>query len=185
MTEKEMYILLCSVIADGLLTVYNLDDTAVDVRQGYQPRITGTPSGGAVLLTNQPSRRFGFLKRTDVWDDNTQTMVHTETQVMTTQFQAGALWPQNPDAVDAETSPTAADLLGYVARIIQSDAGREAIRAGGATILRVTDIENPNFKDERDQFESSPNFLFTLCHTVVDVSTTPFVDHADPDLVAI
>lgn len=185
MTEKEMYILLCSVIADGLLTVYGLNGTEVDVRQGYQPKITGAPSMGAVLLTNQPSRRFGFLQRTDVWDSVNSVMVHTETQIMTTQFQAGALLPQDPAAVDAETSPTAADLLGFAARILQSDAGRAALVSGGASILRVTDIQNPNFKDERDQFESSPNFLFTLCHKVVDVSTTPVVDHADGNPVAV
>jgi hypothetical protein len=183
MTEKEMYILLQSIITDGLLTVFSLPN--VDVRQGDQPTIQGTPSGPAVILTNQPARRFGFLKRADEWNTGSQTMVHTETQIMTTQFQVGALWPQDVQAVDAETSPTAADLVNYVARIIQSDAGREALRAGGATILRVTDIQNPNFKDERDQFESSPSFLFTLCHQFVDVSTTPVVDHADPDLVAI
>lgn len=185
MTEKQLYTLLCTVIADGLLTMFGLDGTAVNVRQGYQPTIQGRPGGPAVLLTNQPARRYGFLGRTDVWDDNTQTMVHTETQVMTTQFQVGALWPQNPLAEDAETSPTAGDLVNYATRIIQSDAGREALKTGGASILRVTDIQNPNFKNDRDQFESSPSFTFTVCHTFVDVSTTPVVDQADGTPVAI
>lgn len=185
MTEKEMYTLLISVLTDGMLTMFGLDANAVDVRQGYQPKIIGAPTGAAVLLTNQPGRRYGFLQRTDVWDTVNSVMVHTETQIMTTQFQAGALLPQDPAADDAETSPTAADLLGYAARILQSDGGRAVLAAGGATILRITDIQNPNFKDERDQFESSPNFLFTLCHRVVDVSTTPVVDHADGNPVAV
>lgn len=182
MTEKELYTLLCTVINNGLAGVAAY--TGTDVRQADQSSKQGRPTGPTVLISNQPQRRYGFLRRDDKWDSIAAMMVHTETQVMETTFQVGALFEQDPAAVDAATSPTAADLLNYVARILQSDSGRAAIIAGGADILRITDLRTPYFKNDRKNFEASPSFDFTLTHTFVDVSNLPVVDKFTPAVVA-
>jgi hypothetical protein len=181
-TEKELYSLLCTVISNGLQGVGAY--AGVDCRQADQPSKQGRPTGPAVLLSNQPQRRYGFVRRDDRWDSLASIMVHTETQIMETTFQAGALFEQDPKAADAATSPTAGDLLNYVARILQSDAGRAALIAGGADIERITDIRTPYFKNDRENFEASPSFDFTLIHTFVDVSSVPVVSKFTPAVVA-
>lgn len=181
MTENQMYTALIATINAGLTLAAVAD---VDVRQAYQPSITGRPPSPAILFSNQPSQRYGFLKRDDVWDLTTQTMTHIETQVMTTTFQCGALAEQNPSA-DPATALTAGDLVSRAARILQSDAGREQLRAAGLGILRITEIRAPYFKNDQDTFEASPSFDFTLTHLLVDMSPGVPVATADGTLAAI
>ena len=56
---------------------------------------------------------------------------------------------------------------------MQSDATRAILNASGVGILRVTDIINPYFVDDRDNFEASPSFDFVLTYQNVRVSTSP------------
>lgn len=183
MTEKELFTLLGTVLTSALAARYA--PTVIDVRQADQPSLQGRPSGPAVLLSNQPAVRYGFLKREDKWDHNAELMVHTETQIMLTTFQCGALWPQDPKALDASTSPTASDLVDFAAMVLQSDVVRYVLNGAGVGVLRVTDVRRPYMKDDQDRFEASPSFDFTLTHRLVVVSATPIVDRTTPNLVAI
>lgn len=165
MTENQLYALLQVTLTDGLVAT-NLP--SVDVRQAYQPSITGRPIGPAVLLSNQPSQRYGFLKRDDVWDAEAGRMIHTETQIWTTTFQCGALAEQTP-SVDPALALTAGDLVRRASTILQSDAGRGQLQAGGAGVLRITEVRAPYFKNDQDTFEASPSFDFTLCYVQADI----------------
>jgi hypothetical protein len=45
--------------------------------------------------------------------------------------------------------------------------GREFInilQVAGVALLKISDIRNPYFKDDRDQFQASPSFDFTLIY---------------------
>jgi hypothetical protein len=48
--------------------------------------------------------------------------------------------------------------------IMQGSQFIEALKAQGFGIMRITDLRNPYFKDERDQFQASPSFDFTLSY---------------------
>lgn len=175
MTEAELYTLLGATLAAGFAR-FALP-LEVDVRQAFQPRVQGTPTGAAVLLSNVSTRRYGFLARNDEWlpDEDPPVMRHTETQAMQVKIQCNALSPPAPPPAVLPVL-TAADLVNYAAAVLQSDAGRLQLQAAGVGIERITDIRQPNFKDDRDQFEASPSFDFVLDFNWSLVTNTPIVD---------
>lgn len=176
MTEKELYTLIIYVLETGLAALPAPWPT-VDVRQLYQPTIVGTPSGPFLGLSNQPLRRYGFLKRTDRYngDDLDPKTIHTETQKWVCIFQVNAQWKQDPEADDFATVPTAGDLARRASSILQSDAGREILALGGVGIERITDVREPPFTDDSDEFEYSPSFDFTINFDQSDVTEIPIL----------
>lgn len=184
MTESDLYTLVIMTITAGLATL-NLGG-AVDVRQAYQPRIEGAPEGAAILLSNVSTRRYGFVRRQDDWRDDLipPVMRHTETQAMQVRLQCNALSPPDPPPADLPAY-TAADLVNYAAAILQGDAGRLQLQAQGVGIERITDIRQPYFKDDRDQFEASPSFDFVLDFNWSLVTDTPIVDATELRIVRV
>ena len=169
--ELFLPIINAALLADGY--------QGVNTKQSYQPTIQGVNTGPTVYFYKISDRRYGFLRRTDVWDIDALEMVHSEVQQYTTTFQVSALVRQNPSNVNTYT---ASDLVNEVAAIMQSDSTRQQLRAKGVYILRVEDIANPYFSDDRDQFEASPSFDFTLTHDMIRVSTIQAVDSVTLDI---
>lgn len=175
MTESDLYALFKKVLGDGL-TLANF--SGVLVRQSYQPRTTGTPTGPTLFLSNMPWHRYGFLQRKDEAAVGVAGTRHTEAQVMETTFQCGASVPPAPPPA-ALPGYTAMDLCYRASAILQSDAGRTALRVGGVGIERITEIRAPYFKDDRDQFEASPSFDFVVTFTQTDVTESPVITATD------
>lgn len=170
MTDNQLIQLFLPIIQAGLIAD---GFTNVITKQANQPTQQGVNSGPTVYFFKVASKRYGFLGRLDQWDSVSTTMVHTESQYYETTFQISALVRQLP------TTPnqyTASDLVNEVASIIQSDNARDILNASGVGILRVTDISNPYFVDDRDQFEASPSFDFVLTSQASRVGTTPVVE---------
>jgi hypothetical protein len=109
-------------------------------------------------------------------------MVHTELQYFETIFQMSALVLQEPKY---PALPTASDLVNEVASIMQSDNTRVILNASGVGILRVSEVLNPYFVDDRDNFEASPSFDFTLVYENTRLSTTPIINTFVPNFIAI
>lgn len=146
----------------------------VDVRNWYQRRVQGAPPGMALLLSNVNAHRYGFLGRDDRWDADAGSEMHTEIQAMEMAIQCTAQSPAPPP--NHPLPPYAAsDLARFGATILASDAGRAQLRAYGFGIERITDIRQPYFKDEADQFEQVPSFDFVLTFNQVERTTTPVV----------
>jgi len=157
-------IMQAGLIADGFTTTV--------VKQSNQPTAQGIPTAPMVYFSKVYNKRYGFLGRKDVWDENALEFVHTESQYYETAFQVSALVLQNPTDL---TIPTASDLVNEVASIMQSDSTRDILNKSGVGILRITDVTNPYFVDDRDNFEASPSFSFTLTYLNTRVTTTPKV----------
>lgn len=155
-------IINAQLIADGF--------TGVVVKQSAQPTAQGVPTAPIVFFHKVGNRRYGFLKRKDTWDSVNSSFVHNENQYIETTFQVSALALQDVNDI---TKPTASDLINEVASIMQSDSTRDILNQSGIGILRVTDITNPYFIDDRDNFEASPTFDFTLVYLNTRESTSP------------
>lgn len=173
MLDKELTILIIATIKAGLAA---RGINGVAVMQGNQPTQQGVPTGPMVALYQFPSRRYGWMRRADVWvppvGEVAGYMAHQEVQKMETTFQVTALYPQLPENTGGLT---ACDLANTVADILQSDAGLAQLRAVNAGIYRVTDIRLTAFVDDRDRFEYSPNFDFTVTHQNERVTMNPAV----------
>lgn len=164
--------LFLPIIQDGLI---NDGFTTVSVKQGNQPTMQGVNTNPTVYFFKIHSKRYGFLGRKDVWDSNSSTMIHTESQYFESTWQMQALYLQNPSTPNQFT---ASDLIQEVTDILQSDNTRFILNNSGVGVLRISDIINPYFTDDRDNFEANPSFDITFTYqnfrNSIDPSFTTF-----------
>lgn len=152
------------------------------IAQAFQPTMEGTNTVPTAYIYKIGDRRYGFLQRSDQWSSGSGSIVHTEDQKYETTFQLSALATQNPAT---PTQMTASDLLNLCASILQSDVSIAAFQAAGVGIERITDVRNPYFLDDRQQYEASPSFDFVMVHDQIITTTTPVLQEIDVGLYPI
>jgi len=176
-TDNQIIQIFLPIIQNGLITD---GFTGVTVKQSNQPTQQGIPTTPTVYFFKVSNKRYGFLGRHDEWKVN--QMLHHESQYMEITFQIMALVLQYPITPNQYT---ASDLVNEVASIMQSDNTRDILNQSGIGILRVTDISNPYFVDDRDQFEASPSFDFTLTYQDDRVSNIAIIDEYDYQILTV
>lgn len=157
-------IIKAELIADGF--------TNVMVQQMQQPTQQPIPSGPAVYFQKIYDHRYGWGMTYAKWNTTNSQEENHEPQWHETTFQVSALVVPN---VLTPNQYTAADLANEVASIMQSEATRVTLMAQNVGVLRVSEITNPYFQDDRDQFEATPSFDFILTHLQTRISTIPVV----------
>ncbi len=134
----------------------------VTVRQSYQPTQQGADTGATLYFFKVGDKRIGHPNRKSEWDVANSKFVDTDVQRMEITFQISALVRQVP--ATTTTQKTASDYLNMAAMIMQSREFINAVQAAGVAILKIGEVRNPYFKDDKDQFEASPSFDFTLMY---------------------
>lgn len=157
-------IITAQLIVDGF--------TGVIVQQFSQPTQQGIPRLPTVFFQKVYNHRYGWGDAENVWNPDLMQMQLTENQWHETHFKFFAMVPQNPQT---PTQYTAADLANEVASILQSQSTRVTLMAQNVGILRVSEISNPYFQDDKDQFEATPSFDFILTSLETRVSIVPTV----------
>lgn len=170
MTEVEIFTLVRAVL-NAAWPVFYPADAAPLVLTSFQPEAQGIETDGpTIYLEHVTSRLVGSLRRESLADpDDAGQATRRETQQLETTVQARAIWSSS----DPDRTQDPFDLAAKASAILQSDSGLDALRAGGAGLLRVTEIRNPKFVNGSDQFEPSPNFDFVLTHKQVTVTSIP------------
>lgn len=169
MNDNQIIELFLPIISAGL-TARGYSN--VSVVAANQPTQQGINTSGTVYFYKVSNKRYGYLSTIDEWDSNNDTMVHTEIQPFESVYQVSGLVLQDP----TDTSkPTASDLVNEVAWILQSQNTITTLMNSDVGILRISEIRNPYFTDDRDQFEANPSFDFTLTYRDVRVSTAPII----------
>ena len=146
--------------------------TTTIVKQSDQPTMQGINTNPTVYFFKVGDKRYGFLGRYDKWNSISSQMVHHESQYIESTWQMAALVLQNPSDL---TIPTASDLINEVSSIMQSDSTRDILNVSGVGILRITDIRNPYFQDDRDNFEASPSFDMTFVYENIRTNIDPII----------
>lgn len=169
MTEGELFTLIKAALDTGWPLAYGVPTPELPaplVLQAWQPQAEGITTGPAVYLAKIMDHRLGAPKRDTIPDpDNVKEVIRRETQQYETTFQAMGIWD--------EGTLTASDIANRAAAILQSDFGLDFLRAGGAGMLRITDVRNPKFVNGSDEYEASPNFDFVLTHKQVTLTKHP------------
>lgn len=168
MTDNELIELFLPIITTGLTA---LGYEGVVTQQNYEPTMQGINTAPTVYFYKVSDHRYGFLDRTNSWDAEDNEMVHSEIQQYETTFQVSALVTENPSVI----SYTASDLVNSVASIMQSDSTLETLNASKVGILRVEEVKNPYLIDDRDRYEASPSFDFTLIYERDIITTVPII----------
>lgn len=151
----------------------------VIVQASSQPTQQGVPTGAAVYFQKIHDHRYGWGHSYPKWNDTLQQEILYEDQWHETTFQVSALVIQKPQNTSLFT---AADLANEVASILQSQSTQVTLMASNVGLLRISDITNPYFTDDRDQFEAMPSFDFTLTNLQTRVSTIPVVSSFEVNL---
>ena len=152
---------LREVITTGFENVEGLENAKV--LQAYQPIANGAEMVPTVYLSRIGDKRYGFNKRLSV-DDSAGNQVTTNTQLIETTFQINAWIKRSLKDVDQFT---ANDLVQKVAAIFSTDETMTFLKSKNLSILRITEIRNPYFKDDNNQNEASPSFDVTVIHSEV------------------
>lgn len=164
MRDNELIALIIKTITDQE-AVAGISGTPI--KQAFQPTNQGPDTKKAGYMFKVGDYRRGTPQKSDVWDVIAGKMIHTETQVYETTFQISALSTQNPaDTVQY----TASDIVNLIAYILQSASTVEILQAAGVGVLRVGDVRNPYFTDDRERFEAEPSFDFVLTHKQIVAS---------------
>lgn len=157
MLDNQLIALIISIINSGLIL---RGVNGVQILQSYQPTQQGIIKTPVVLISKLQDIPRGWPQRKDIWDTIQSKEYHTEMQIYESHFQIGTLFPQNP----AVNSMTSSDLANTVRQILQSEDCITTLFQNDAQIIRVTEVRNPYFKDDRDLFEVSPSFDIALNH---------------------
>jgi hypothetical protein len=155
--DNDIIALLISIISSGLT---DLNILGVQIQQAYQPTQQGIIQTPVTLISKIDETRLGWSGKNDVWDENTQSMTHTEIQYYDSKFQVETLVPQ----VVSVTDMTASDLINSIIAILQSDKTLKIMQQSNVQSYRIIDIRNPFFMDDRNLFEMSPSFDISILH---------------------
>lgn len=168
MTDNELISIFKPLIMAGLTgTPYSL--SGFYIWQNNQPTTQGLENTDSPVIYFQKigSKPYGFLKREDVWDTDSNTMIHQEVQYYESTWQFSAMVKQDPAITD---ELTASDWITYAYQVLNSDACRVALNTnpeeegGSVGILRVTGIKNPYFLNDKQQFTAFPSFDITFTY---------------------
>ena len=174
MKDNALFVLLRDKTLEGL-AARGFGDVAV--RQNFQPRQQGRDPESVVYLTKLYDRRHGSPGVTARLDPGCGQMTRREIQVIESAFQVMALVSERDPENDLEH--TAADLAKTVAALMQGEDFRTAIGRRGVQVLRIADIRNAPFQNERDRFEFAPSFDAILTHHDEFIARDPVIDRFD------
>lgn len=173
MTDGELFTLIKSVLDNGWPLCYGEPTPelpAPTVAQAWQPVAQGIMSGPAIYVGKAGDRRIGSAKRDSIPDpDNVKGVIRRETQWYEATFQVYGIWEQGT----GDEPLTASDLANRACALLQSDMGLDALRAGGAGMLRISDVRNDKFVNGSNEYEASPSFDFVLTHEQVTLTKHP------------
>lgn len=172
MTDNQIYAILLPIISAGLVA-RGVEVPAGNIIQGHQPTQQGRPLGTTVYLYGLPAVPLGHVKRDSVYDEAEQIMRDVETQTYLATYQANALAEQDPNNL---SSPSSLDVLKAVRQVLQSSNTIALLKAEGLAILRVNELRNPAFVNDKGRDEYAPSFDFTLTYDEVYTAEAPVVD---------
>lgn len=84
--------------------------------------------------------------------------------------------------ISDETKGTANDVINVVRMTLASLPMVEDLQAQGIGVQRPTDVLNPVFVNDRDQYDSNPNFTIIFTHTRNLELNVPFTSVVEPSL---
>lgn len=144
----------------------------VPVIQKPQPEQQGVKTETAVYFQKMFDRRYGIKGVSSTYDEVSGDFEKTETQVIDITFQVSVLIPPTY----SEDALTALDVVNAVAMGLASRPSVREYVKNGFNVLKITDVTNPVFTDDRFQFEFMPSFDIVFVASRQYNSRVPKVD---------
>lgn len=148
--------------------------------QRYQPTQQGRNTDRTILMHKILDKRVGSAKVEQKYIAGV-LVDRIETQSMESTFQFTVTQP--PAMADADL--THDDVLKITAATMQGQDAQQFLIANGASILRISDIRNTFYINDRGQFEPNPSFDAVIKHNDVFVNGVPYFDTFTFDVFAV
>ena len=174
MNEKGLDTLIRDELLKGLAR-YGVTD--IPVKQGYQPTTQGRLDK-CIYFWALPDIPEGWQYRKHKADDAGQIST-TETQIIATSYQMGALIPDDPSDADQKT---AKDITVLARMVVQSQPFVIAMTKAGVGVRRPSEVRNPQFVNDQDQYEYQPSFDFTVTHKQVIIQLTNSIERVEVNI---
>jgi hypothetical protein len=152
------------------------------IAQAFQPTQQGVKKVPTAYIYKVGDRRRGYPERTEFWDEDEEEMIHTESQWYETTFQISALSIQDPADTD---QLTASDIVNQIAYIMQSETTVDALQAQGVGVLKVNDVDNPYFTDDKDRNEAAPSFDVVVTHKQIVTTVSPVLLSTEFNIITV
>ena len=154
MNDKQLRMLIVAQLTAGLERV----GVSLPVIAGNQPTTQGREDQGLYFFQIADTAS-GWQSRSYT-PDQPRKMQMKDTQKVETAFQVEALVIDELNT----TSLTAVDLLHTARMVIASLPFVDAMQKQGVGVQNPSSVRTPYFANDRDQFEMSPSFDFTVSH---------------------
>lgn len=148
-----------------------------EVIQKGQPTQEGTPTMQTVFFEKLFDRPRGWPMASFEKSDAGYT--ESVQQLYETNFQISSLAWQDPLA---DKVVTASDLVNQVHMFFMLPSEILHLNVLGVSILRVSDIRNPYFENDRHQFEAHPSFDIVVTHNRTIAVDIPAITSAKGEL---
>lgn len=185
MTDNELIAVLATQLEAGSAAL----GWHYSVLQNNQPTQEGVSSDPIILFEKLFDHEYGWQISSEYlladapppgWE--LPDFKHTETQWVESTFQVTSLVIQD---VRDLSLPTPSDVCAGLKLWLNSKTVIRAFGAAGAAVLRITDVRNPKFKDDRGLFEANPSFDVILKHKREIVFSVGGSDTVDGRIVGV
>ena len=176
MNDKQLRILIVTQLTAGLTRA----GITLPVIAGNQPTTQGREDQGIYFFPISDAAS-GWQSRT-YSPNQLPTIPMEDTQHVETAFQVEALVMDDPASL---ASLTALDVLHTARMVIASLPFVQAMQDAGAGVQRPSNVRTPYFTNDRDQFEMSPSFDFTVSHKRAIIQSVNSIGSGEFDLFRI
>ena len=160
MNDNDILMIVIGLIRTAL-TAMGAPLDAVTVSQKYQPTLAGTPEPPALFIHKILTERYGHPGRRSTYDNANDNFDYQESIWRVPTFQISGLAQQDPAML---TQLTASDIVEVAADILQTEATRQTLLTSEIGIQRITQVRQTYFVNDKQRFEQSPSFDFTLSY---------------------
>jgi len=138
----------------------------VSVVGANQPTEQGANSTATIYFQKIGDKRIGLPRIAKVYNPTEGYFDRSVSQKYESTFQIDTMIRKT-----TATTITNSDYLNAVAMIMNSIDFIKTIKSKGITMLRITEVRDPYFKDDKNQFQSNPSFDFTIVYNRAMLST--------------
>lgn len=145
---------------------------SVTIKRSFQPTQQKVPTSFFAYLFQIHNRRFGWQGSEDIWDDETETMIHVDRYIYNKTIQLSTQTITSP-----KSQFTSGDVAESIAAYLMTPKVISSWKAQGMEIIRIIDVRHPHFVNDANRFEGDPSFDFVLSYTQEIESTGVAVDN--------
>lgn len=162
MTDSE----LIQLFANELEAIVEQQDYNLPVAQLNQPHQQALTSEGAIYFTFLFDHKHGWQTHKTTFNSSRDSFDETSTQHVESRVQISVLQEEEPGVIKR----TAKDIAHDLSMRMATPAAVKRFRLKNVGILRITDVQNPAFVDDKERYERFPSFdvVFTHNRTVTD-----------------